>query len=446
MKLKHRLSLYSIIIFSVVILIVSTVIYFSFYTQMEKKEIQSLESKSLLAAVYYLEQDELPTLEHENIKSQMLKSISRKNIVIYDALNQKFNGNMDVDGNISPKFLNNVRINKNDFFTSEHFFYNGIFYHDNQGDFVVITRQSKDEFNDQMQSLLHILIIVSIIGLLFIYLFSQYLGYIAYEPITKIIEQIKERDTKNFNEPLVLKKSYSEIEDLIKTYNHFIDRIAQTFNVQKNFIDYVSHELRTPITALLGTLEVTNHKKRTSEEYELVLLQLKQYTNDLQETLDQMMLLSGAKTSFEFKTIRIDEIVWQVIENAVLYHNAKINVDIKVENNQLLSIQGNEKLLEVALNNLIGNAIKYSDNQQIMIQFLEVNQQLQIHIIDQGIGILENDLAKIKQNFFRGQNTQSYQGKGIGLSMANIIFTFHQIDLKIEQNQPKGTIVKLSFK
>ena len=446
MKLKHRLSLYSIIIFSVVILIVSTVIYFSFYTQMEKKEIQSLESKSLLAAVYYLEQDELPTLEHENIKSQMLKSISRKNIVIYDALNQKFNGNMDVDGNISPKFLNNVRINKNDFFTSEHFFYNGIFYHDNQGDFVVITRQSKDEFNDQMQSLLHILIIVSIIGLLFIYLFSQYLGYIAYEPITKIIEQIKERDTKNFNEPLVLKKSYSEIEDLVKTYNHFIDRIAQTFNVQKNFIDYVSHELRTPITALLGTLEVTNHKKRTSEEYELVLLQLKQYTNDLQETLDQMMLLSGAKTSFEFKTIRIDEIVWQVIENAVLYHNAKINVDIKVENNQLLSIQGNEKLLEVALNNLIGNAIKYSDNQQIMIQFLEVNQQLQIHIIDQGIGILENDLAKIKQNFFRGQNTQSYQGKGIGLSMANIIFTFHQIDLKIEQNQPKGTIVKLSFK
>ena len=446
MKLKHRLSLYSIIIFSVVILIVSTVIYFSFYTQMEKKEIQSLESKSLLAAVYYLEQDELPTLEHENIKSQMLKSISRKNIVIYDALNQKFNGNMDVDSNISPKFLNNVRINKNDFFTSEHFFYNGIFYHDNQGDFVVITRQSKDEFNEQMQSLLHILIIVSIIGLLFIYLFSQYLGYIAYEPITKIIEQIKERDTKNFNEPLVLRKSYSEIEDLIKTYNHFIDRIAQTFNVQKNFIDYVSHELRTPITALLGTLEVTNHKKRTSEEYELVLLQLKQYTNDLQETLDQMMLLSGAKTSFEFKTIRIDEIVWQVIENAVLYHNAKINVDIKVENNQLLSIQGNEKLLEVALNNLIGNAIKYSDNQQIMIQFLEVNQQLQIHIIDQGIGILENDLAKIKQNFFRGKNTQSYQGKGIGLSMANIIFTFHQIYLKIEQNQPKGTIVKLSFK
>ncbi len=221
--------------------------------------------------------------------------------------------------------------------------------------------------------------------------------------------------------------------------------MAQTFNVQKNFIDYVSHELRTPITALLGTLEVTNHKKRTLEEYENVIVQLKQYTNDLQETLDQMMLLSGAKTSFEFSQIRIDEVVWQVIENAILYHQARINVDLQVENNQLLTIQGNEKLLEVALNNLVSNAIKYSNNQSILVQFLEINHRLQIHISDLGIGILETDIKQIKQNFFRGKNTQDFQGKGIGLSMANIILTLHQIDIEIVPNKPKGTIVKLIF-
>ena len=250
---------------------------------------------------------------------------------------------MSSNKDISTNFIENIRANKSDFFTSKDFFYNGIFYHDNQGDFVVITRESKQEFNEQMQSLLQILISVSLVGLIFIYLFSNFLGVIAYEPITKIIDQIKERDAKNFTEPLKLNKSYAEIEDLIKTYNHFIDRMAQTFNVQKNFIDYVSHELRTPITALLGTLEVTNHKKRTLEEYENVIVQLKQYTNDLQETLDQMMLLSGAKTSFEFSQIRIDEVVWQVIENAILYHEARINVDLQVENNQLLTSQGNEK-------------------------------------------------------------------------------------------------------
>ena len=445
MKLKHRLALYSVIIFSIIILIVSTIIYFSFYTEMEKKEFKSLQNKTLLASIYYLEKDELPVLEHNNVQSQLIKTISRKNILIIDQNNKKYNGNMADNKEITQQFIENIRSNKTDFFASKDFFYNGIFYHDNQGDFVVITRESKQEFNEQMQSLLQILISVSLVGLIFIYLFSNFLGVIAYEPITKIIEQIKERDAKNFIEPLKLNKSYAEIEDLIKTYNHFIDRMAQTFNVQKNFIDYVSHELRTPITALLGTLEVTNHKKRTLEEYENVIVQLKQYTNDLQETLDQMMLLSGAKTSFEFSQIRIDEVVWQVIENAILYHQARINVDLQVVNNQLLTIQGNEKLLEVALNNLVSNAIKYSNNQPILVQFLEINHRLQIHISDLGIGILETDIKQIKQNFFRGKNTQDFQGKGIGLSMANIIFTLHQIDIEIVPNKPKGTIVKLIF-
>ena len=281
MKLKHRLALYSVVIFSIIILIVSTIIYFSFYTEMEKKEIKSLQNKTLLASIYYLEKDELPVLEHNNIKSQLEKTISRKNILIVDHNNKKYNGNMSSNNDISTNFIESIRANKSDFFTSKDFFYNGIFYHDNEGDFVVITRESKQEFNEQMESLLQILISVSLVGLIFIYLFSNFLGVIAYEPITKIIEQIKERDAKNFTEPLKLNKSYAEIEDLIKTYNHFIDRMAQTFNVQKNFIDYVSHELRTPITALLGTLEVTNHKKRTLEEYENVIVQLKQYTLSL---------------------------------------------------------------------------------------------------------------------------------------------------------------------
>lgn len=445
MKLKHRLSIYAILIFSIVILIVSCVIYFSFYSTMERKEMKTLDSKSLLAAIFYLEQDELSSIEHDNIKAQLLKTISLKDIAIYGMQNEIVNGEMPRDANISPNFLAQVRLKNKVFFTSDSYFYNGIFYNDNQGDFVVFTRESKDGFKSQMKSLLHILIIVSILGLAFIYLFSQFLGYIAYEPIIRMIEQIKNRNNKNFNEPIVLKKSFAEVEDLVLTYNQFIDQIAQTFHVQKNFIDYVSHELRSPITALLGTLEVTKQKARTVEEHVNVLKQLNQYTNDLQETLDQMMLLSGAKTNFEFIPIRIDEIVWQIIENQIIFQQAQVNVDIKVPKEDLLTVMGNAKLLDLAINNIIENAIKYSNNQQINIHFLAQHDKLEIHVIDQGIGILATDLGHIKQNFFRGKNTKQYQGKGIGLSMADIILKLHHIDLQIDQNQPKGTRVKLLF-
>lgn len=443
MKLKHRLSLYSVVIFSIITLVISSVIYISFYAVMEGKERESLESKSLLAAIYYLEQDELSLIEHESIKSQLLKTISRRNIILLDKENKHFKGDMPWEGVLDSVFINRVRMERIAHFETGEFFYNGIFYEDNQGDFVVITREPKNEFNAQMKSLFHVLLVVSLLGMGFIYVVSQYLGKIAYEPIVRVIGEIKRRDAKNFNEPIVLTASYYEINDLILTYNHFVDRIAKTFTVQKNFIDYVSHELRTPITALLGTLEVTNSKKRTIEEYEAVILQLKQYTTDLQDTLENMTLLSGAKTSFEFSTLRVDEIVWSVIENAVLYHQAKIDVDMQVENNQLLSFQGNDKLLELAIGNIVENALKYSNNDTVKIVIKENDGRLSVCVQDKGIGILNDDLKDIKQNFFRGQNVKGYQGKGIGLSMANVIFQLHHIALQIESDASGTTVILL---
>ena len=131
MKLKHRLAHYSVIIFSIIILIVSTIIYFSFYTEMEKKEFKSLQNKTLLASIYYLEKDELPVLEHNNVQSQLIKTISRKNILIIDQNNKKYNGNMADNKEITQQFIENIRSNKTDFFASKDFFYNGIFYLDN---------------------------------------------------------------------------------------------------------------------------------------------------------------------------------------------------------------------------------------------------------------------------------------------------------------------------
>lgn len=443
MKLRYRLSLYSLLLFSIVFLILSLLVYFSIYKVMERKELQTVESKSLLAAVYYLEKDELSYNEHELITIQFENAISRANIAIFDDSGQQVNGDMDFP--LSLDFLETVITNHKSYHITDDFFYNGIFYKDNEGDFVVITRESKIEFQEQIDALLKILITISVISLLFIFAFSQLLGYIAYQPIVSIVGQIRKRKESNFYQPLELKQAYTEVNDLIITYNQFVDHMAKTFAVQKNFIDYVSHELRTPIAALFGTLDVTTQNKRTTEEYELVLEQLHQYVNDLKDTLDQMMLLSGAKTTFELITVRIDEVIWQVIEKAVLYHRAHIEVDINVSNDQLLKVNGNDKLLELALDNIVGNAIKYSDNQIVKLNFVERNHQLEIDIIDSGIGILAEDINQIKQNFYRGSNSKNYPGKGIGLSIANIIFSLHQINLRISPNPSGGTIVTLIF-
>lgn len=445
MNLKHRLSFYSVTVFSIVILVASAAIYFSFYKKMEHNELLSLKNKTLLAAIYYLEADETGVVERETVIDQLRKSISRSNIAVFNDQNILVRGEMNASNDISTSFLNKVRSQHESNYITKDFFYNGLFYKDNEGDFVVITRESKSDFNQQLLTLLQILTIVFLVGIVMIYIFSNLLGKFAFQPLTNIIEQIKERDNVNFSKPLQTKDSYTEIQDLVKSYNHFMERIDKTFIIQKNFIDYVSHELRTPITALLLTLEVTHNKDRSKEEYQQVLNQLNQYVVDLEETLDNMMLLSGAKTKFEFTKIHIDEIIWQVIEQMILYHNAQIEVNILVKNSDFLIINGNPQLLQLALNNIIENAIKYSDNQPIKIIFEDKDNHLDISVFDTGIGIPLEDVPNITANFFRGQNTQYYTGKGIGLSMANIIFTLHNVQLQLKNNQPKGTIAKLSF-
>ncbi len=156
------------------------------------------------------------------------------------------------------------------------------------------------------------------------------------------------------------------------------------------------------------------------------------------------MLLSGAKTSFEFSRLRIDEIIWQVIENAVLYYQADIEVKIEVEDANLMEWEGNEKLLALAFNNIIENAIKYSNNKKVTVILHEDLGRLEVLVVDQGIGISQEDLKKVKENFYRGENTGKFSGKGIGLSMANIIFVLHKVEMKL-QSEGMGTQVSLKF-
>lgn len=444
MKLKNRLSLFSVIIFSILMFFLCVGTYISYYRQIEKREFKTLGSKTLLAAVFYLEKDETTLQEHEFIKSQLQKSISRKDVLIIDDKNQKFNGEMDYNGDISSQFLSDIRRTKQSFTSNDTYFYDGIFYKDNQGDFVVIARVSKDDFIAQMNTLMRILLVVFLLSIIFVYFFSRYLGYIAYQPINSVIRQLKSRSEKNFNEPIFLEKSYAEIQDLAKEYNYFVNELNQTFQIQKNFTDYVSHELRTPIAAIYGTLEVTLSKERENAYYLEMFSKVKNYTEDLEQTLDQMMLLSGAKRELDFKKVRIDEVLFDITEVLTSLYKSEINLNIAVENFEILIVNGDYKLLQLAFKNIIENAIKYSEKAPVNILLENINNHLQVKITDTGIGIPKADLPKITQNFYRAENSKSFKGKGIGLSLAQIIFNLHHANITVTSENHE-TCVKVLF-
>lgn len=128
MNLKHRLSLYAVLTFSAVIFMASAAIYISFYRWMKHNELQVLESKTLLAAIYYLEADEESFSERETTKDRLRKSISRTNIAVFNENNHQAKGEMQADENINIELIEWIRTEQKYSWSSDKYFYNGLFY------------------------------------------------------------------------------------------------------------------------------------------------------------------------------------------------------------------------------------------------------------------------------------------------------------------------------
>jgi signal transduction histidine kinase len=106
-------------------------------------------------------------------------------------------------------------------------------------------------------------------------------------------------------------------------------------------------------------------------------------------------------------------------------------------------VVGDESLLKVAVSNIIDNACKYSSNHSVDIRFRHIENFIEVVFEDKGIGISEEDLQKIFEPFYRGANTISISGTGIGLPLVSQIIKNHYGTVTIISEIGKGTVVKI---
>lgn len=370
-------------------------------------------------------------------------------MAVYNQNNEVTFGHNVNDKNIKLSDLQAVRNNKGVQFMSDNQFYYGIFYPDNQGDFVVFVKSSNDSFQSQILRLAIIMLSVLVIGLLAIYFLSRYLSKVVYKPISNVVERINKVDYNNISTAITSMNTNDEIEDLIKSYNKLFGRIAENVLLQQNFINYVSHEFKTPLAAISGNLEVFAQKDRTPEEYREVAKESLENVYEIENILNNLLLMSGmTKLEASHQQMRVDELIWKIYEKLEpkgKENNSSIKIQLQVAKPALLEFPGNETLLYLALYNIVENAIKYSYDKPVVVVLSEKNNQLYIEVRDEGRGIPSDDLMKIAETFYRGRNVDTVKGSGIGLSLSKSIFDHHHIAMKIDSVVNKGTSVTLIF-
>jgi len=446
MNLRTRLSLFSSLVFGVIFAIAAAIIYWSFQKTTERNIINNLQKICLISGIYYLEKDEQTIKEHNEIKLQFEELIDRSMVAVIDMEDSVQFGRLISDENITPQRIEKIRSVKRYSFQSKNHFYYGMFYRDNQGDFAVVVKESKAEYHQLIDRLLIVLVLVLLFAWISIAIISVALSKVAYRPIQRVISEVNRRTLENLEEPITYTASKDEVQKLIETYNSLLNRVNNVFEAQKNFINYVSHEFKTPLTSIAVALEVFSQKERSPEEYQKVSKRALQNVYELEKILSNMKLLSGMKDErIPLQTIRIDEVLWDLTDKCKELFNASFNIDIQVEDYKKLEYQANETQLNMAIFNILENAIKYSDNQPIDIVLEEDNQLILLKIRDKGYGIERADQPHIKKPFYRGENVKTHVGSGVGLSLTQIIFDEHDINFDI-QSLKEGTMVVLTFK
>jgi two-component system phosphate regulon sensor histidine kinase PhoR len=241
-------------------------------------------------------------------------------------------------------------------------------------------------------------------------------------------------------------------EDSVFILMRDLTEIFKTQKLKTDFVANVSHELRTPLQTIKLGLETINQEigntdKETKKNF--LSLMLKE-TNRMEDLIKDLLMLSKIEQQEHIRPndkINLKEIIEYVqkfYNKSCLEKNILFNINLDDQN---LNVIGNkDKLIEI-FSNLINNAIKYSEpNKNIYIESqIKSNQQLEIHIKDEGMGIPKDLLPRISERFFRVDNekTRNINGTGLGLAIVKHLVKQHRGDFNIRSVEGKGTDITI---
>ncbi|WP_028295354.1 sensor histidine kinase [Olivibacter sitiensis] len=451
MSLKARLVRNAILVVALVLGFVLVGTYWLFSRQVHRLFFESLNRTATTAAMYHLERDEFSEGRFRSVE-QRYRRIYQASIRFFDEENRMVFEFDSLNYVIPLKEIELIRSKGESSFSLGERQFSGLYYRDNQGDFVVIASDVDKEGTDQLERLRWIFITFFFLGLIGTFFLSLLLAKETFNPFYRVMEEVNAITDRNLHKRISLPKGKeNELYQLVLSLNRFLERIEIGIDAQRHFLKHASHELRTPLTAIIGSLEVTLAKERNVSEYEQEMRSIRSDAVHIMDVLQALLTISGLRDDgheLDMEWLRLDELVWDILDRRkLLQKSTAVNMDLSAieKPEEQLTIKGNRDLLTIAIGNLIDNALKFSDEKPVVAQFLMKDGQLCLSIQDKGVGIAAEDSAYIFDLFYRGKRTIHVAGTGIGLHLSRIIFQRHGIAFEVLTELDVGTSFLLYF-
>lgn len=282
-----------------------------------------------------------------------------------------------------------------------------------------------------------VLVLVLVIGLYFVKSIIS--------PIRKMVGSARKLAKGDFSEHIDYKRD-DEIGELCKAFNYMADELANSEKIKNDFISSVSHELRTPLTAIKGWSE-TILEMRNAETLIKGMRVITTETERLSSMVEELLDFSRIQNNRLMLQKDNIDILAELADAVLIYTEraAKNGIIINYhEPEGVAMIFGDKNRLRQVFLNIIDNAVKYTGSDgAVNVDALLKEGLVEIKISDNGCGISEEDLPKVKNRFYKANNT--VRGSGIGLAVADELVSLHSGKLEIESKLGEGTTVTITL-
>ncbi|HEX6846463.1 MAG TPA: HAMP domain-containing sensor histidine kinase [Chitinophagaceae bacterium] len=381
------------------------------------------------------------------IDSRVVKSMKNKSIQVYSHNNEKVYSYSDVPADtikINNEILNRARI-QNAFFVDgdkDVITFNDNINNDNR---VIVVSAFDEEGKRSLQRIKLILWLCFIGGILIAFASGYFYSRILLRPVRKIADQINIISAQSLEHRIKSGKRNDEWHYLTDTLNDLLNRLQESFEIQRRFISSASHELSTPLTSISSQLEVSLQRHRAAEEYRQVMQSVYQdvrHLVKLTHILLEFATAAGTAGGIDIKLIRIDEVLMRLraeMKKIDKEYSVKLEFDELPADEEKLLVFGNAELLFAAIRNIVSNACKYSLNRLAKVKLSVVQNEIIVAVEDNGKGIPDNELKNIFQPFYRTEDSRTTVGFGVGLPLVNRIIKLHKGQIRVISNVGKGT-------
>lgn len=233
-----------------------------------------------------------------------------------------------------------------------------------------------------------------------------------------------------------------EINEIVVSYESRLSAVRQTEETNRQLMTSLSHDVRTPLTTLLGYLDAAHKGLVTGKDRDDYIETARRKAHDLKEYIDVLFdwfKLNSDEFALEIQSVEAVELTRNILIDWIpIFEDKQVDYDIDIPEQPVRVRLDTDSYMRI-INNLIQNVIAHSHANKIKIVLSKTENNMELLLADNGVGIEKEDLKHIFERLYKCDKGRSEKGSGLGLSIVHQLVKKMGGSITVESVPGKGT-------